>query len=80
MGREKFHAEYRSAGPCQKTWISAASESSNFPPQVAYNCDLCSATHNFRLARNYMIATEGQAKRFATYCSNQGMETEVKIT
>lgn len=76
----KYLGEYRSAGGCGKVWISEAQGDLNFPPQVVYTCDLCKATHNFRLYRTYTLVTPGQEKQFREYCATNNFELDVSIT
>lgn len=69
-----FYAEYTSVTGCIKRLVSAARSNLSFPPQISVFCDLCDATHNFRLRTTHQVATPGQRRRFDTHCRINDIE------
>lgn len=78
-----YHAIYQSSATsqsgCIKEFATIARSATVFPPQVNYHCDLCQATHGFRLLRTVVVATPRQKKAFAEHCARNRIECGVEV-
>lgn len=80
---KKHYGEYKSTTTsqtgCLKQFVTSATDSILFPPQVSYPCSLCKKSHGFGLVKTWILYSDSQFKGFEKYCVDHGIETEVKL-
>lgn len=65
---------------CVKQFLTQPVDgNSSFPPQVEYDCDLCSTKHGFRLRTWHMASTKSQDEAILSFAAKENMESNVKV-
>lgn len=79
----KYYAEYRSGNSgsvgCVNAFMTSASDTNVFPPQVEKRCDLCNKNHSFYLHGTHLAATPKQVDRIERYCDDNNFQRDVEI-